>query len=106
MSWFLSVIAAYVARNAINGFGMLDDVALAGSKVALTILGCAFPHSALHLQTGAGSATLSQRDSNDALTQAYDPCIPDLNYDTSNAGVGSFIDMRRRHRGQQAPAPA
>jgi hypothetical protein len=31
--------AAYVARNAINGFGMLDDVALAGSKVALTILG-------------------------------------------------------------------
>ncbi len=31
--------AAYVAHNAINGFGMLDDVALAGSKAALTILG-------------------------------------------------------------------
>ena len=36
--------ASGLAGGCVQGFGMIDDVALAGSKVALTILGCAPRH--------------------------------------------------------------
>lgn len=49
----LSLAASDLACGCAQGFGMIDDVALAGSKVALTILGWAprlwdFPHVSNH----------------------------------------------------------